>query len=77
MSQSQPTLEQLRERHGTRFKWLVLLTVMIGSMASILSSTIVNVAVPDLSQHFTSLRSLVTLTASTDQDEVQEPYTID
>ncbi len=49
----QPTLEQLRERHGARYKWLVLLTVMIGTMASILSSTIVNVAVPDLSQHFT------------------------
>jgi DHA2 family multidrug resistance protein len=46
------TLEQLRERHGSRYKWLVLLTVMIGSMASILSSTIVNVAIPDLSRHF-------------------------
>lgn len=46
------TLEELRQRHGTRYKWLVLLTVMIGSMASILSSTIVNVAVPDLSRHF-------------------------
>ncbi|WP_334187343.1 DHA2 family efflux MFS transporter permease subunit [Noviherbaspirillum sp.] len=46
------TLEQLRERYGSRHKWLVLLTVMIGTMASILSSTIVNVAVPDLSQHF-------------------------
>lgn len=31
----------------------------------------------DLSQHFTSLRSLVTLTAQSDPDEVQEPYTID
>ncbi|MGE5651171.1 DHA2 family efflux MFS transporter permease subunit [Noviherbaspirillum sp. UKPF54] len=48
----QPTLEQLRERHGARYKWLVLLTVMIGTMASIMSSTIVNVAVPDLSHHF-------------------------
>jgi EmrB/QacA subfamily drug resistance transporter len=46
------TLEQLRERYGARYKWLVLLTVMIGTMASILSSTIVNVAVPDLSHHF-------------------------
>jgi EmrB/QacA subfamily drug resistance transporter len=46
------TLEELRERHGSRYKWLVLLTVMIGTMASILSSTIVNVAVPDLSAHF-------------------------
>jgi MFS transporter, DHA2 family, multidrug resistance protein len=48
-----PTLEQLRERYGTRYKWLILLTVMIGTMASILSSTIVNVAIPDLSRHFT------------------------
>ena len=48
----QPTLEQLRERYGPRYKWLVLLTVMIGTMASIMSSTIVNVAVPDLSLYF-------------------------
>src|SRR4051794_1348914 len=47
-----PTLEQLRERYGSRYKWLVLLTVMIGTVASILSSTIVNVAVPDLSRYF-------------------------
>jgi EmrB/QacA subfamily drug resistance transporter len=47
-----PTLEQLRERHGPRYKWLVLMTVMMGTVASILSSTIVNVAVPDLSRHF-------------------------
>ena len=47
------TLAQLTERHGERYKWLVLATVMIGTMASILSSTIVNVAVPDLSRHFT------------------------
>ncbi len=31
----------------------------------------------DLSQHFTSLRSLVALTAPSEQEEVQEPYTID
>jgi len=31
----------------------------------------------DLSQHFTSLRSLVTLTAQSESEEVQEPYTID
>jgi EmrB/QacA subfamily drug resistance transporter len=48
----QPTMEQLSERYGSRYKWIVLLTVMIGTMASILSSTIVNVAVPDLSHHF-------------------------
>jgi len=47
------TGEQLQARHGERYKWLVLITVMIGSMAAIMSSTIVNVAVPDLSHHFT------------------------
>ncbi|MEO6243929.1 MAG: DEAD/DEAH box helicase [Opitutaceae bacterium] len=31
----------------------------------------------DLSQHFTSLQSLVTLTAQSESDEVQEPYTLD
>ena len=31
----------------------------------------------DLSQHFTSLRSLVTLTAPAEPEDVQEPYTID
>lgn len=49
----QPTLEELRARYGARYKWLLLLTVMIGTVASVLSSTIVNVAVPDLSRHFT------------------------
>jgi len=51
-STQQPTLEQLRARHGGRYKWLVLLTVLLGTMSSILSSTIVNVAIPDLSHHF-------------------------
>ena len=31
----------------------------------------------DLSQHFSSLKSLVTLTSQSDSEEVQEPYTID
>lgn len=31
----------------------------------------------DLSQHFSSLKSLVTLSAHSEADEVQEPYTID
>jgi EmrB/QacA subfamily drug resistance transporter len=47
------TREELQARYGERYKWLVLVTVMIGSMAAIMSSTIVNVAVPDLSHHFT------------------------
>eukprot|EP01034_Spumella_vulgaris_P041369 gene41369-51226_t len=46
-------LAVLRERYGERYRWLVLLSVMVGTMASIMSSTIVNVAIPDMSHHFT------------------------
>ena len=46
---SRASLQQL---HGPRYRWLVLLTVMIGTMASIMASTIVNVAVPDMSRVF-------------------------
>lgn len=46
------TIEDLRNHHGPNFRWLVLLTVMVGMMASIMSSTIVNVAVPDMSRYF-------------------------
>lgn len=46
------TLAALRERHGPRYRWLLLLSVMVGTMASIMSSTIVNVAIPDMSQQF-------------------------
>lgn len=52
MDRAPDTVETLRERHGERYKWLVLFTVMIGTMASFVSSTIVNVAVPTLSAHF-------------------------
>ncbi|MDD2711755.1 MAG: MFS transporter [Simplicispira sp.] len=42
----------LRERYGERYRWLLLLAVMVGTMASIISSTIVNVAIPEMSLHF-------------------------
>jgi EmrB/QacA subfamily drug resistance transporter len=42
----------LAARHGPRYRSLVLLTVMLGTVSSVLSSTIVNVAVPDLIHHF-------------------------
>ena len=42
----------LRERHGPGYRWRVLVTVMIGNVASIMSSTIVNVALPDMSRVF-------------------------
>ena len=47
------TLPELQAHYGERFRWLLLLSVMVGTMASIMSSTIVNVAIPDMSQHFT------------------------
>jgi EmrB/QacA subfamily drug resistance transporter len=47
------TLPELQARYGGRYRWLLLLAVMIGTMASIMSSTIINVAVPDMSRHFT------------------------
>ena len=46
------SITALRERHGERYRWLLLLSVMVGTMASIMSATIVNVAIPDMSQHF-------------------------
>lgn len=42
----------LRERWGPRYRWLLLLAVMVGTMASIMSSTIVNVAIPSMSHYF-------------------------
>jgi EmrB/QacA subfamily drug resistance transporter len=49
----QHTRAALAQRFGPHYRWWVLLTVMIGTMASIMASTIVNVAVPDLSRVFT------------------------
>ena len=46
------TLPELQAHYGERYRWLLLLSVMIGTMASIMSSTIVNVAIPDMSHHF-------------------------
>ena len=46
------SLQALKARYGDAYRWLLLLSVMVGTMASVMSSTIVNVAIPDLSQHF-------------------------
>jgi EmrB/QacA subfamily drug resistance transporter len=43
---------ELHARHGERYRWLLLLSVMVGTMASIMSSTVVNVAIPGLSHQF-------------------------
>ena len=42
----------LEARYGENYRWWVLLPVMVGTMASIMASTIINVAVPDLSRVF-------------------------
>ena len=44
--------DALAQRFGENYRWFVLLTVMIGTMASIMASTIINVAVPDMSRVF-------------------------
>lgn len=46
------TLEALRARHGERLRWLLLMAVMVGTIASIMSSTVVNVAIPALARQF-------------------------
>ncbi|MEO6321922.1 MAG: MFS transporter, partial [Polaromonas sp.] len=46
------SIAALQARFGARYRWLLLVAVMIGTMASIMSSTIINVAIPDMSQHF-------------------------
>ncbi|HBH37899.1 MAG TPA: MFS transporter [Curvibacter sp.] len=43
----------MQARYGERYRWLLLLAVMVGTMASIMSSTIINVAIPDMSHQFT------------------------
>ncbi len=51
-SSSRSSITELKARYGPRYRWLLLIAVMIGTMASIMSSTIVNVAIPDMSHHF-------------------------
>lgn len=50
---SDSSLPALRDRYGERYRWLLLLSVMVGTMAAIMSSTVINVAIPDMSHHFT------------------------
>ena len=46
------SLQVLEKRYGPNYRWMLLLSVMLGTMASIMSSTIINVAIPDMGQHF-------------------------
>ena len=53
------SLQALQARYGERHRWLLLLSVMLGSLAAVMSSTILNVAIPDMSTHFTLGQSRV------------------
>ncbi len=44
--------DALAARYGPNYRWYTLVTVMIGAVAAIMASTIVNVAVPDMSRAF-------------------------
>jgi len=43
-----PSIEALFTRYGPAYRWLATLTVLTGTVSCILSSTIVNVALPDI-----------------------------
>ena len=42
------SLEDLRERYGAAYPWLVAVTVLSAFSTAVLTSSIVNVAVPDV-----------------------------
>ncbi|MDO4593675.1 MAG: MFS transporter, partial [Comamonadaceae bacterium] len=44
--------EALKERYGERYRWLLLMALMVGTIASIIPSTSVNVAIPAMSEYF-------------------------
>jgi EmrB/QacA subfamily drug resistance transporter len=46
------SIAALNERYGPRYRWILLAVVMVGTMASIMSATVVNVAIPEMSEHF-------------------------
>jgi len=46
------TAAELGARHGPRYRWLLMLSVMVGTMASLMSATVVNVAIPGMSHAF-------------------------
>ncbi|WP_431688343.1 DHA2 family efflux MFS transporter permease subunit [Hahella sp. NBU794] len=49
---SDTLLQALFDRHGPAYRWLAMLTVMMGTVSAVLTSTIVNVALPDIMNHF-------------------------
>ncbi|PXX92579.1 MFS transporter [Marinobacter vulgaris] len=49
---SDNTVEGLKARYGERWRWLALATVVLGTMATVLSATVVNVALHDIMLEF-------------------------
>lgn len=49
---SDNTVEGLKARYGERWRWLAVATVMLGTMATVLSATVVNVALHDIMLEF-------------------------
>lgn len=47
-----PAFDVLAQRYGPGYKWLATAAVMAGCIATVLSSTIVNVAMPDIMGEF-------------------------
>lgn len=46
------SIAELSARHGPRYRWLLMFSVMVGTMASLMSATVVNVAIPGMSHAF-------------------------
>ncbi|MBS0543547.1 MAG: MFS transporter, partial [Proteobacteria bacterium] len=46
------SFDTLSQRHGERYKWLVLLVVGLGTIAGVLSTTSFTVAIPSLMRDF-------------------------
>lgn len=46
------SIEGLTARYGERWRWLAVLTVVLGTMATVLSATVVNVALHDIMLEF-------------------------
>jgi EmrB/QacA subfamily drug resistance transporter len=46
------SIADLSARHGPRYRWLLMFSVMVGTMASLMSATVVNVAIPGMSHAF-------------------------
>ena len=42
------TTDVLFERYGPRYRWFVTVTVLIGTVSAMVTTTIVNVAIPDI-----------------------------